>query len=139
MNKPLSVRGRDERRRQIKEEGRQPGSDIGKSGELLIAAGCYSMAAIEMENRASLTVLQDFPPDGWPWSEKYWKPTRDPARMREKAYGLLLAAQEALEKEDSSGHDKSALEAAQKSASDAGWQVEYTRMMNPEQGRDGYL
>lgn len=102
MAKSLSIRGRNERRRQEEEEGRRPASDIGKSGELLVAAGCYAMAAIERERGASLDYLEQFAPDGWPWADRYWKPTEDPARMREKAYGLLLAAQEALEKEDES-------------------------------------
>ncbi|MCS6570307.1 hypothetical protein NYQ35_15990 [Curtobacterium flaccumfaciens pv. flaccumfaciens] len=112
MTAPLSVRGRDERRRQQTEEYRTPSADLGKSAELLLAAGCYSLAALDIDRGRKLGGLTPFeyhqsgPPEGWPWADRYWKPTAEPARMREKAYGLLLAAQEALEKEDDTSGER---------------------------------
>lgn len=96
----LKSRGSTERGRQIEEEGYEPIRDVGRSGELALAAGCYATAAKMLAEGDSIAMLEQFPPEGWPWEERFWKPVANVKRMREKAYALLLAAQDALLLED---------------------------------------
>ena len=66
-----------ERQRQIEAEGWTPEHDDQHvHGELADAAACYV----------------DGNPVGWPWDEKWWKPSSDPIRNLAKA-GALIAAE----------------------------------------------
>lgn len=95
----LHSRGLAERTRQLTEEGYTREKDVGRSEQLLAAAACYSGAASYIQEGGRLDALRN-PPADWPWSAHYWKPSPNAKRMREKAYALTLAAQEAMEAED---------------------------------------
>ena len=92
-----------ERQRQIEEEGWTAEHDSEHTlGEMAIAAACY----------ASITASPDFegyvanpyisgrlpPPEAWPWSRKWWKPSADPIRNLAKAGALIAAEIDRLER-----------------------------------------
>lgn len=77
---------KEERERQINEEGWTPEHDDEHAvGELAMAGSCYAM--IPEYRPAELAPL------GWPWSDKWYKPTpKDRVRELQKA-GALIAAE----------------------------------------------
>lgn len=82
-----------ERRRQIEEEGWTPEHDAEHElGELADAAACYAAAAAFGENIGHELAEVLGPPEMWPWSPDWWKPSEDPIRNLEKA-GALIAAE----------------------------------------------
>ncbi len=87
---------KDERDRQIYDEGYDSSHDRGHAVELLAAARSYAVAADKLEKHphAALTV----PPNSWPWDATYWK-LGTPERMRQKAGALALAALDELARE----------------------------------------
>lgn len=92
-----------ERQRQIEQEGWTPEHDDQHgSGELAEAAACYAEASADPEG-------SDVPLDSlcghWPWSVKWWKPSKDRRRNLIKAGALILAEIERL--------DRAALKGAQ--------------------------
>jgi Mn-containing catalase len=81
-----------ERVRQINEEGYDAEHDRGHAFELISAARTYVSVA-----EYSRTVRPpEFPPMGFPWAGRYWKPTGDPVRDLTKAGALIAAAIDAL-------------------------------------------
>lgn len=96
------IRIANERSRQIGKEGwTAEHDDAHDRGELADAAGCYvALAAVQAQMP---TIAQDFdppknPPGDWPWSEGWWKPSRDPIRNLEKAGALIAAEIDRLER-----------------------------------------
>lgn len=87
-----------ERQRQIEAEGWTPEHDDRHvPGQLALAAAAY---AVEAE--ANLTDPEDahpigVPPEFWPWSPAWWKPT-DARRDLVKAAALILAEIERLDR-----------------------------------------
>lgn len=84
-----------ERARQMTDEGYTAEHDAGHADELRRAAGCYlvSAAAAADGRVVSFTTALAF---GWPWEERYWKPTGDPVRDFTKAGALAAAAIDSL-------------------------------------------
>ncbi len=85
-----------ERTRQITDEGFDAVRDAHYvKGELVSAAACYAaMAQAQVASEALKTPTKVHPAIMmlWPWSESWWKPSRDPVRNLEKA-GALIAAE----------------------------------------------
>ena len=72
-----------ERQRQVESEGWTPDHDDEyDQGELILAAQCYTMEAIQPGEGDGL----------WPWETSWWKPSEDPVRNLVKA-GALIAAE----------------------------------------------
>lgn len=96
----LGEAGRDvlaERQRQIEKEGWTPEHDDEHSnGELADAAACYA---------GTLSSRWVTPPTGWPWGEKWWKPSTDRRRMLIKAGALILAEIERLNRKEDREHE----------------------------------
>ena len=70
-----------ERRRQIEQEGWTPDHDAEhKAGELARAGACYVVNG----------GLDNYPPNDWPWSPEWWKPS-DFRRDLVKGGALILA------------------------------------------------
>lgn len=91
---------REERARQVSQEGRTPDHDDEHGGcELTEAAMCYGCAAtqqINLGNRANVTDT----PDTWPWDFKWWKPSEDPIRNLVKAGALIAAEIDRLQRKE---------------------------------------
>lgn len=89
---------KEERLRQILEEGFFPAADSGyTSGELADAGLAYCYAYTLQVRGESHQLLKGLPetshlPQEWPWLEKWWKPSIDPVRNLVKA-GALIAAE----------------------------------------------
>ena len=83
-----------ERQRQINEEGwTAEHDDIHSECQLLDAALCYAgVAGSEILQDASVEEARKGMLQGWPWAEKWWKPSTDPIRNLVKA-GALIAAE----------------------------------------------
>jgi hypothetical protein len=77
----------NERTRQIEVEGYGAISDLGKAHQLVDAAVCYAHAG---RTRAGTVPLS------WPWADRFWKPSEDPARNLVKAGALIAAAIDSL-------------------------------------------
>jgi hypothetical protein len=74
----------EERQRQVDVEGwTEKHDDLHTSGQIAEAARCY----LEGRNPAASRMIV-----GWPWLEKWWKPSKDPVRNLVKA-GALIAAE----------------------------------------------
>jgi hypothetical protein len=74
-----------ERQRQQEEEGWTPEHDAEHTyAQLRRAAVCYANYAGHWRRPGV--------PDGWPWHERWWKPSTDPVRDLTKA-GALIAAE----------------------------------------------
>lgn len=74
----------EERNRQIEKEGWSPEHDAQHyRGELAIAACLYADIYAETKTKV---------PYGWPWEDKWWKPSKDRIRNLTKA-GALIAAE----------------------------------------------
>ena len=82
-----------ERQRQIEVEGFNAEHDRDAENELAAAAACYATPPPWRHKRPD----DDPVPLGWPWDDRYWKPTPDD-RVRElvKAGALIAAAIDAL-------------------------------------------
>jgi hypothetical protein len=73
----------EERRRVIEQEG-FVSDHLYEHGELLAAAACYIQKAIDPSSARA---------GGWPWADRWWKPSPDdPVKMLVKA-GQLIAAE----------------------------------------------
>ncbi len=101
LNRPAPIRSsgllsgveliKDERLRQVREEGWTPKHDDSHDmGELLHAAQSYVMAADAQTHKVALPIC--FIPKFWPWARKWWKPSPDQIRNLVKA-GALIAAE----------------------------------------------
>lgn len=74
-----------ERRRQVTAEGWTSESDDQyEDGELIDAAACYAQDS-------SLWNCIGEPPSDWPWSDEWWKPSKNMRRNLVKAGALILA------------------------------------------------
>ena len=74
-----------ERRRQVTAEGWTPEHDDQyEDGELIDAAACYAQDS-------SLWDCVGEPPSDWPWSDEWWKPSKNMRRNLVKAGALILA------------------------------------------------
>ncbi|WP_225903487.1 hypothetical protein [Enterobacter oligotrophicus] len=74
-----------ERRRQVTSEGWTPEHDDQyDDGELIDAAACYAQDS-------SLWDCVGEPPSDWPWSDEWWKPSKNMRRNLIKAGALILA------------------------------------------------
>ena len=74
----------EERQRQVDVEGwTEKHDDLHTNGQIAEAARCY----LEGRNTAASRMIV-----GWPWLEKWWKPSKDPVRNLVKA-GALIAAE----------------------------------------------
>ena len=83
---------KSERLRQISQEGWSTEHDDGhKLGELASAAESYAHQAAVQANFAPSNILRS-PPQAWPWSAIWWKPSDDQIRNLVKA-GALIAAE----------------------------------------------
>jgi hypothetical protein len=81
-----------ERERQVTSEGWTPEhDDEHDKAELAQAAGYYLHEAI-IKTKYGTNSLHYEHPIRWPWEEKSWKPSEDPARNLVKA-GALIAAE----------------------------------------------
>lgn len=90
-----------ERNRQIEEEGFTPhGDDHMRAGELATAGGLYAEMAIRGDNDQRYRG-NGFPPPGWPWPARWWKPMAGPRRMLVKAASLIIAEIERLDRQAS--------------------------------------
>jgi len=95
-----------ERKRQIEQEGWSADHDDKEhnNGSLVKAAICYArMAAAYGRVRSDVTLATyraSEPPDGWPWSFKWWKP-KDPRRDLVRAGALIAAEIDRLDREAS--------------------------------------
>lgn len=78
----------EERQRQIDVEGYAPADDFGKAHALVDAASCYLRAGTQKPGTV---------PIGWPWEDRYWKPSTDPERNLVKAGALIAAAIDSLD------------------------------------------
>lgn len=73
-----------ERRRQVTAEGwTSEHDDQYEDGELIDAAACYA-------KDSSLWDCVGEPPSDWPWSDKWWKPSKNMRRNLIKACALIL-------------------------------------------------
>ena len=84
---------KDERERQVSQEGWTAGSDDKHQpeGQLALAAACYALP--ERVRNISRPGLSAFLHMFWPWHEAWWKPTpNDRVRELVKA-GALIAAE----------------------------------------------
>ena len=82
---------RDERYRQIRDEGWSPAhDDEHELGEMAAAAGCYALSAAGNPEHPE-------PHDEWPWHHKWWKPTTA-RRNLVKAAALIVAEIERLDR-----------------------------------------
>lgn len=95
-----------ERMRQIRAEGWTPEHDDGhEAGELSKAGSIYADLAAaqcvgnttEQEQRAYAMV------QGWPWSEEWFKPSKDPIRNLVKAGALIAAEIDRLQRANEKG------------------------------------
>lgn len=103
-----------ERRRQMAEEGWTPEHDASENptGELAAAASCYAWIARDQLGPDSLKraaqelkhVDNGNPPDGWPWSRDWWKPSTDPIRNLVKAGALTAAEIDRLPRKEGRDH-----------------------------------
>jgi hypothetical protein len=85
----------NERRRQIESEGWTPEHDDEHSdNEIAQAARAYISRAISMGRYPGISTRSGAAacPYGWPWDEKWWKPSPEPIRNLVKA-GALIAAE----------------------------------------------
>lgn len=87
-----------ERERQITEEGYTAEHDDGRAYQLTYAARVYTA-------QATVNIAEDTSDampfgwarfEGWPWRERYWKPSGDPIRDLTKAGALIAAAIDSL-------------------------------------------
>lgn len=86
-----------ERARQINELNWSLEHDDGhRSGELMAAAHCYRAFA----HKVAIEFTEDlhFVPAGWPWEQRWWKPSLNPVRNLIKAGALYLAEAERCER-----------------------------------------
>lgn len=88
----------EERIRQIEVEGFGTGGDDRyANGELVLAAACYTL--IDWARKENPEIDYSIPPDEWPWSAKWWKPTPNiPIRELIKAGALIAAEIERLQR-----------------------------------------
>ena len=83
-----------ERQRQIEAEGHDHEHDDQKaSGELALAAACYTLHSVARENGHE----QNAVPSPWPWSPNWWKPTNT-RRDLVKAAALIIAEIERIDR-----------------------------------------
>ena len=81
-----------ERARQISIEGWTPeGDDAYNRGVLAEAAGIYALHAFDPRRVKEV-------PEGWPWDDAWWKPSKTPRRNLEKAGALILAEIERIDR-----------------------------------------
>lgn len=86
-----------ERERQVAQEGWTPEhDDQHRNGELAAAAACYAQEAHMDATHSHLNM----PPNGWPWEDRWWKPSATPGGSRRQAAirdlvkaGALIAAE----------------------------------------------
>lgn len=95
--KPVSKASSDvlaERQRQIEAEGHDHEHDDQKaSGELALAAACYTLHSVARENGHE----QNAVPSPWPWPPHWWKPTNT-RRDLVKAAALIIAEIERIDR-----------------------------------------
>lgn len=91
----------EERQRQILQEGwTTDHDDEHTSGELSMAAMCYSAYAGNMihpdtQGDGDWDIT---PPEWWPWEASWWKPNLDPMRNLAKAGALIVAEIERIQR-----------------------------------------
>lgn len=91
----------NERNRQRQVEGwTAEHDDKHKDGELAAAARAYLWAAYaQVAFGADGDDIRSMPPpNDWPWSREWWKPSADPIRNLEKAGALVAAEIDRLER-----------------------------------------
>lgn len=83
----------DERRRQVSEEGWTTAHDDKHTKrQIALAASSYLAAHSNPDEWAEERGELPMATDDWPWTKKWWKPSRDPVRNLVKA-GALIAAE----------------------------------------------
>lgn len=95
-----------ERKRQIDTEGWTPEhDDQHRGGELVHAASCYALQAVERAwllgtENGEINYRQDALPRDWPdsWAEEWWKP-KNPRRDLVRAAAMLIAEIERIDRE----------------------------------------
>jgi hypothetical protein len=98
---------RNERLRQVREEGYDAAHDAGHADKLLDAAVSYAAAAEVVISTEKITGVRDEegmqatfdsanPPPRWPWSPDEWKPAADAVRNLTIAVALAAAAIDSL-------------------------------------------
>ena len=81
-----------ERNRQISDENWSAGHDDQHTDEELVAAAiCYAGHPKDLRHPKDV-------PDMWPWSEGWWKPSRNKIRNLTKAGALIAAEIDRLER-----------------------------------------
>lgn len=88
-----------ERYRHITEEGYTPEGDIGRSGELMMAAGIYINHAYALEQMGVDLTVDEAGGGNWPWAPEFFKPGPTSERTLEKAGALVAAAIDAMKQE----------------------------------------
>lgn len=91
-----------ERERQVTEEGYTAEHDEGHAYQLAYAARVYAaQATVNIAEGTSDAMPHGWARfEGWPWAERYWKPTGDPVRDLVKAGALVAAAIDSLTAEE---------------------------------------
>lgn len=87
-----------ERRRQIIDGFDSVHDDQHTTGQLLLAARCYVVAAMLAERNTELPTLARRAGHLWPWQQSAWNPSTDPLRNVIKAGALLAAEADRLER-----------------------------------------
>jgi hypothetical protein len=92
-----------ERDRQISdEEWSAERDDQHVNCELIRAAGAYCFIADVVSIGDNVWPRgEEIPPDLWPWSKSWWKPSKDPIRNLEKAGALIAAEIDRLKRQQS--------------------------------------
>lgn len=101
-----------ERIHQVRTHGYDPAGDVGRSGELIRAANCYTqyalmMATIPVEHLVHQDHPSDIDWDGkplWPWGRDSWKPADTVERNLTKGAALIAAAMDARKAEQANGN-----------------------------------